>query len=182
VWSDCRDVHRVPVPLRHGRLLGMLPIPTSSDCFNTRHGNIVFHGDFAFGSSVGLNCRSLSKSQFGRTCSRPLRTPIVNLFLARSPFAIQFLIRSVIINPFKCLMRQPFSHVRQKIFKRPPSLANYNASTAVIRIRMTVSTVATTNHGLPRSVCPASFVVDRVAVSDRMMGGHGDLLTGGWVK
>ena len=74
----------------------MFPISASSNRFNACHGNTVFCGELASGSSVGSNCQDLISRQFSVVSSWLTWTPIVGLFLACSPATV---LRTVIRSP-----------------------------------------------------------------------------------
>lgn len=158
----------------------MFPIVAISNCFNARHGDIVFCGKLTSCSSVGSNLQDLIGCQFGRVCSRSSRTRIVNLFSTCSPSAIARLIVAVIVDTIQCQFWWAFAHVGQKVLKRTPSFADRNASTAIVEIKSVAEIIATLKHGPPRLISAASFTASRMAMSDRV--GHGDLRTGCWVK
>jgi hypothetical protein len=85
---------------------------------------------------------------------------VIDLLLSRCPSTVTRFVIAVVIDAIK---RQPWrgtAHIRKEVFKAiQPSLANHNATTAIVLIRRAIRIEAALSHTMPALVFTRSFLV-----------------------
>lgn len=92
----------------------------------------------------------LSATAIGDRAIRPF---IVVLLSSRSPLAVVGRVSEVVVLAVKgMVLRRAFAHISQKVFKLIPSITQFNAAFAVIRITLVSRIVTPTAYRFPNSI------------------------------
>lgn len=111
--------------------------------------------------SAGFGKTALSAPNY----NHPIPAPIFALLVPRQPKAVARLVIAIVVATFDRMTRRHRPHVGEEVLKLPPTLADRNAASTVVRVTPDVWVAASTEHVTPTGIFrSAASVASRMAV------------------